>query len=38
MQPRSADETLLHPYLDRISHDRWLDARTNAGSIRHGRR
>ncbi|MFJ3928544.1 HNH endonuclease [Streptomyces sp. NPDC090022] len=28
MQPRSAEDTLLHPYLDRISHERWLDART----------
>ncbi|WP_051806582.1 HNH endonuclease signature motif containing protein [Streptomyces sp. NRRL F-2747] len=26
--PSTAEETLLHPYLDRISHDRWLDART----------
>ncbi|WP_405419474.1 HNH endonuclease [Streptomyces erythrochromogenes] len=28
MRPRSAEDTLLHPYLDRISHERWLDART----------
>ncbi|MFF3652723.1 HNH endonuclease signature motif containing protein [Streptomyces sp. NPDC002181] len=28
MQPDSAEKTLLHPYLDRISQDRWLDART----------
>jgi len=26
--PDSADSTLLHPYLDRISHESWLDART----------
>ncbi|MEU9938839.1 HNH endonuclease [Streptomyces lavendulae] len=35
-QPTSAENTLLHPYLDRISHDRWLDARTvhESGSVR----
>ncbi|MEV7618025.1 HNH endonuclease [Streptomyces sp. NPDC089799] len=26
-QPKAAEETLLHPYLDRISHTRWLYAR-----------
>ncbi|MFF4105390.1 HNH endonuclease signature motif containing protein [Streptomyces sp. NPDC001903] len=26
-QPRTVEKTLLHPYLDRISHDRWLGAR-----------
>ncbi|MFK0202059.1 HNH endonuclease signature motif containing protein [Streptomyces lavendulae] len=28
MHPRTAEETLLHPYLDRIPHDRWLHGRT----------
>ena len=27
-RPDSAENTLLHPYLDRISHESWLDART----------
>ncbi|WP_371591661.1 HNH endonuclease [Streptomyces virginiae] len=29
-KPQSAEETLLHPYLDRISQTRWLHARTVA--------
>ncbi|MFD3757982.1 HNH endonuclease [Streptomyces sp. NPDC058622] len=31
--PQSAAETLLHPYLDRISHTRWLHARTVATPV-----
>ncbi|MFF3372630.1 HNH endonuclease [Streptomyces sp. NPDC002680] len=31
-RPDSAENTLLHPYLDRISHESWLDARTLHGS------
>ncbi|MEU6310787.1 HNH endonuclease signature motif containing protein [Streptomyces sp. NPDC047014] len=27
-KPQSAEDALLHPYLDRISHTRWLHART----------
>ncbi|NUK69418.1 hypothetical protein [Streptomyces lunaelactis] len=27
-RPDQLENTLLHPYLDRISHERWLDART----------
>ncbi|MFF5931614.1 hypothetical protein [Streptomyces hydrogenans] len=27
-RPSKQEDTLLHPYLDRISHERWLDART----------
>ncbi|MFJ9871515.1 HNH endonuclease signature motif containing protein [[Kitasatospora] papulosa] len=27
-RPDQRENTLLHPYLDRMSHERWLDART----------
>ncbi|WP_327415266.1 hypothetical protein [Streptomyces sp. NBC_01233] len=34
--PDRAGNTLLHPYLDRISHQRWLDAQVvhDSGSVR----
>ncbi|MDX3838960.1 HNH endonuclease family protein [Streptomyces europaeiscabiei] len=30
-RPDRQETTFLHPYLDRIPHDRWLDARTSHG-------
>ncbi|MFK0103736.1 HNH endonuclease [Streptomyces sp. NPDC091217] len=35
-RPDSAENTLLHPYLDRVSHEGWLDARSihDSGTVR----
>lgn len=35
-RPDSAENTLLHPYLDRISHEGWLDAQSihDSGTVR----
>ncbi|WP_156725842.1 HNH endonuclease [Streptomyces apocyni] len=35
-RPDRAENTLLHPYLDRVSHDGWLDARPihDSGTVR----